>query len=97
MTYSAKRVDDNQTDIVNAFRSLGATVLILSSVGKGCPDIMIGIFGKNYLIEIKDGKKPPSARKLTEAEAEFHQKWKGQVDIITSLDDVLNFMKKIRQ
>lgn len=53
----ARRIDENQPEIVKTFRQLGASVLILSNLGKGCPDICCGIFGKNYLFEIKNGKK----------------------------------------
>jgi hypothetical protein len=40
------------------------------------------------MVELKDGDKPPSARKLTPAQREWHESWRGQVCIVTSLDDV---------
>jgi len=40
------------------------------------------------LIEIKDGSKPPSAQKLTAAEAKFHEQW--PVIVIRSVEDALN-------
>jgi hypothetical protein len=85
----AKRVDANQKAIVDTFRAIGATVQILSMVGKGCPDIIVGFKGVNYLIEIKDGSKPKSAQKLTEHEQKFFDSWKGQVCLITSNDDAI--------
>lgn len=88
----AKRIDDNQREIVKTLRSLGASVQILSDVGKGCPDIIVGIFGINFLIEIKNGKKPPSAQRLTEKEQLFFDSWKGQVCIIKSPDEAINFI-----
>lgn len=91
----AKRTDENQKEIVSIFRSLGASVQVLSDLGKGCPDIVIGIFGKNYLVEIKNGKKPPSGQRLTEAEQVFFDSWKGQVCIIKSLDEAVNFINNI--
>lgn len=90
-----KRVDANQVEIVKILRKFGCSVLILSSVGKGCPDILAGFKGQNYLIEIKDGKKPPSARKLTEHEQKFHDEWKGQVCIINSALDALAMFEYI--
>jgi hypothetical protein len=90
-----KRVDENQKLIVKTFRELCASVQVLSALGKGCPDILVGIFGKNFLIEIKNGKKPPSAQRLTEDETYFHESWKGQVCIIKSVDEAVNFIKGI--
>ena len=84
-----KRTDANQTAIVSAFRKLGATVAITSALGKGFPDLVVGYRGQNFLVEIKDGSKPPSAQKLTPDEAAFVEKWRGQYDIIRSVDDVL--------
>lgn len=84
-----KRTDANQTAIINAFRKLGATVAITSALGKGFPDLVVGYRRRNFLVEIKDGSKPPSAQKLTPDEAAWHEKWRGQIAIIRSVDDVL--------
>lgn len=91
----AKRVDDNQKEIVGIFRSLGASVQILSDLGKGCPDLVVGIFGKNYLVEVKNGKKPPSGQKLTDKEQLFFSTWKGQVCIIKSGDEAWKFISNL--
>lgn len=88
-----KRTDANQREVVETFRSMGASVLILSEVGKGCPDLAIGIFGKNFLVEVKDGKKPLSAQKLTEKEQDFFNSWQGQVCIIRSVDEAISFVR----
>ncbi len=93
----AKRIDRNQNEIVELFRKLGCSVLILSSVGKGCPDILVGMNGSNYLFEIKDGNKCGSQQKLTEAEQKFFDTWKGQVFLINSVDCVLEFINSIRK
>ena len=78
----AARTDDNQTAIVEALRSIGATVQILSGVGHGCPDLLVGIFKRNYLMEVKDGDKSPSRQSLTPEEHIWHNEWKGQVCIV---------------
>ena len=49
------RVDANQPVIVAALRAIGATVQHLHAVGQGCPDILVGYDGVNFLMEIKDG------------------------------------------
>lgn len=92
MSKFPKRVDQNQKHIVKTFRELGASVQIISEVGKGCPDILVGIDGKNYLFEIKNGEKSLSGQKLTESEQLFFDSWKGQVKIIKTISEVVHFM-----
>jgi hypothetical protein len=83
------RVDTNQPAIVEVLRGAGATVLHLHTIGRGCPDIAVGIHGKNYLMEIKDGSKSPSKQKLTRDEQEWHDAWRGEVCIVSSVDEAL--------
>lgn len=85
----ASRVDSNQPEIVKILRNAGATVFPTHSVGKGFPDIVVGHRGVNYLVEIKDGDKPPSARKLTQDEEKFHAAWRGDVCIVKNADEAL--------
>lgn len=86
MTRYAKRVDENHAQVVAELRAAlpEATVLDLSGTGKGCPDIMVGWNGLNFLLEIKDGDKPKSRRELTEAQKAFHLSWQGQAAIVTT-------------
>lgn len=85
----AARVDANQTEIVAALRRLGASVAITSMVGSGFPDIVVGFRGQNYIIEIKDGNKPPSKRRLTKDEQRWHNLWRGTVYVVSSIDEAL--------
>ena len=85
----AASVDANQKVIVAALRDVGASVQHIHGVGGGCPDIIVGFRGVNYLIEIKDGDKPPSARKLTDAENEWHLFWHGSVHVANDIDEAL--------
>ena len=93
MRYAA-RVDANQTQIVSALRAAGATVQLLSAVGQGCPDLLVGYQGNNILMEIKDGKKAPSDRKLTSDQIVWHSEWKGLVFLVTSVDEALQLLRK---
>jgi Holliday junction resolvase len=61
----ASAVDANQSELVDALRKFGATVTPTHATGAGFPDLVVGYQGVNYLLEIKDGAKPASARKLT--------------------------------
>ena len=86
----AAKVDANQGEIVEALRQAGCTVQLLHMVGKGCPDLLVGTRGINVLIECKDGSKPPSARKLTADQLEWHDAWRGQVTVVCSVDEALS-------
>jgi Holliday junction resolvase len=92
MTYYAKRVDSNQNEIINAFIALGASVLNLSRVGQGCPDLLIGYKGKHsILIEVKS-----KSGKFTEPQVKFMQNWRGgAVNRIDSVDAAIRLIKML--
>ena len=93
----AGRTDTNQTEIVEVFRSLGCSVHITSNVSHGFPDIVVGVCGLNLLVEIKDGNKIPSQRKLTPDEQKWHDEWRGQKVIVESVDDVVALVNGIKR
>ncbi len=88
----AAKIDVNQTEIVKALRSVGASVQSLASTGKGCPDLLVGFRGVNWLLEIKDGQKVKSARKLTDDQLVWHESWRGKVYVVESVDQALNLL-----
>ncbi len=73
----AARVDDNQAEIVKALRSVGASVQSLAAAGDGIPDLLVGFRRATYLLEVKDGRKKPSARELTPDQIAWHAEWIG--------------------
>tara|TARA_R100001086_G_scaffold247196_1_gene180856 strand:+ start:305 stop:622 length:318 start_codon:yes stop_codon:yes gene_type:complete len=82
------RVDANHADIVDLLRRYGCSVFSTAGVGDGFPDLVVGFRGVTRLIEIKDGEKSPSRRRLTDDEEEWHATWRGDpVCIIESLCD----------
>ena len=86
------RTDANQADIVKHLRGCGVTVFPTHQLGRGFPDIVCGFGGMTYLFEIKDPAKPPSKRRLTDDEREFHANWRGQIAVIETADDALVLM-----
>lgn len=92
----AAKVDRTQPEIVKALRQCGAIVLIISQL-KNCADCIVYYRGKTYTVEIKDGKLPPSARKLTEGEQEFKAKIESlgcKYHIIESIDDAIKMLEE---
>ena len=96
MRRRAAKVDDNQTDIVDALRAIGCSVAVTSAAGEGFPDLVIGDRGRNYLIEVKDGAKPPSRRVLTQDQINFHEAWHGQICVICTVAEAINFITRER-
>lgn len=94
LTYA--KVDANHGRIVLGLRNEGAFVQSLASVGKGCPDILVAHKGIWIVMEIKDGEKVPSARKLTKDEAEWHMKASAHapVHIVESVDQAVGLLRK---
>ena len=87
--YNVRRVDGNQKEIVECLRKVGMSVLILSSQGHGCPDILVGHAGRNYLFEIK----APGGH-LTEDEIEFATGWGGHVALVYSFSDIIELIRE---
>jgi len=80
-----KRTDDNQTSIVKALRDAGASVQSLASIGRGCPDLLVGYAGKTHLIEVK-----ARTGKLTVQESDWALWWNGaEVRIVRSVEQAL--------
>lgn len=95
----AARTDANHREIVQALRTAGCVVHDTSSVGGGFPDLVVGKpahaivtpFGIKvvWLMEVKDGSRPPSARKLTPDQERFAAEWSGAWVCVTSVDEAL--------
>lgn len=81
-------MDANHAEIAAAFRQLGYSVADTSRLGNGFPDLVVARSGRTVLVEVKDGAKPPSARKLTPDEQQFRDAWRGDYVVVESLTDV---------
>ncbi len=91
-----KRVDANQALIINELKACGFSVRDVHEVPEAL-DVIAGFMGFDVRIEIKDGKKPPSQQKLTEAEATEIATWRGRpIEIVRSVSDVHFLRDRIR-
>ena len=94
----ARRRDGNHLEIVHALESIGVGVYDAGSAGGGLTDLVTFYRGKVDLIEIKDGKKPPSQRKLTPAQIKLHamaQHHGVSIPVIESVDQALAYFQAI--
>ena len=89
----AARIDANHEQVVSALRAAGASVQSLAGVGKGVPDLLVGFQGKTLLMEVKDGKKTPSERRLTEDQLKWHGAWRGgPLAVVDGVDAALRML-----
>ena len=88
----AARRDANEQDIIKALRECGAYVKQIND--EGAFDLLVSYRGETLLLEVKDGAKPPSARRLTDAEQKFHDEWPGtNLWIVNSVQEALDLLK----
>lgn len=97
MRRRAAKVDDNQRDIVEAFRAIGFSVAVTSSAGQGFPDLVVGAYGLNVLVEVKDGGKSPSRRRLTACQSDFLAEWRGWYEIVENVAQAVALAARMRQ
>lgn len=93
----AARVDANQAAVVAALRNNGATVQCLHQIGSGVPDLLVAYRSQTFCVEVKDGAKPPSKRRLTPDEVAWHEAWGAPVYVIESVADALRLLTKLER
>ena len=87
MTPYARRVDSNHPQIVKDLERTGATVQSMHTLGKDCPDILVGYHGVNYIFEIKSEGGYP-----TDGQIKWITHWQGQANVIFSTEDAYKIM-----
>ena len=89
------RTDANQKRIVEVLRAHGVQVFCTSDVGYGFPDLIVNspYTNKIMLMEVKDGNKPPSGRKLTPLQIAFHSHpmWAKYCCVVKNTTEALLF------
>lgn len=84
------KVDSNQAEIVRTLSAFGASVQSLAPVGDGVPDLLVGVRGVNFLIEVKGEK-----GRLNAVQEEWHTAWRGSVLVLRSKDEAVAFMRSV--
>ncbi len=86
------RVDNNHAEIRQALRAVGWWVRDTSAYGEGWVDLFCAKHGRAVMVEVKDGRKSPSKRKLTPAQEKLHAELIAagiEVRVITSVSEAL--------
>ena len=69
---------------MRALRDVGCSVLILSGVGGGVPDLLVGKGGINWLMEVKIAKGD-----LNPDQVKFQATWRGSYLVVRSVGEAL--------
>lgn len=85
---AAKR-DANEEQIVSALRAVGCLVHIMMN-GKGFPDLFVWspFLDEFVALEVKDGNRVASQRRLTPDQVAWHEKWslaKKRIHVVETL------------
>ena len=93
----AAKKDMNHNDIAEALIEAGCSVLDLSRVGNGCPDMLVGVRSENILLEVKRPKaKGQTAGKLEKTQEAFFALWRGTVYAVHSPEEALRAVGVMR-
>jgi hypothetical protein len=93
----ARRIDANQGEIVAFFRKAGAVVDIVSHVAGLGYDLVVSYAGSVVLVEVKDGAKPPSARRLTESEEAAQARHGSVFAVIESVEQAEGLLSSMAE
>jgi hypothetical protein len=81
----AHRTDANQAEICCALHRVGASVTLLSAVGNGVPDLLVGFRGATILLEIK-----VDAGQLNARQRNWLGSWRGgPAVVVRNVDEAL--------
>lgn len=91
-------MDANQTQITRELRQIGLSVLVLSSIGSGCPDILVGSLSPHgcpigLLVELKAS----AGDTLTDDEADFLLAWKGPKMVAWTTEQILEEIERLQR
>ena len=96
------KVDATHGQIVHALRAAGFSVVDLSRVGGGVPDLLVGGRGHSWLVEAKrpgvaDRKRGAVQARTNASQSLFRATWRGcPVIVATSGEEALRAMGAVR-
>ncbi len=95
MSKFARRVDANQSEIVQALERMGVATVDLSQAAQfraGLPDLLCSLHGYTFLAECKT-----DLGELSPEQLHFMEEWKGPVYVLRTTDDVVARVTEIRK
>jgi len=83
-TNLAHKRDKNHADVHGWFYGMGCSVFDTSALGRGFPDLVVGVNGLNLMVEVKT-----PAGKLTRQQRELFAVWRGKIHVVCTMDDCI--------
>lgn len=84
---AGRKRDSNHTAITQALKACGCSVLDLSALGAGAPDILVARQGRVVLMEIKN---PQGRDRVEPNQVAWHAAWRGPpVAVVRSVAEAL--------
>jgi hypothetical protein len=74
---------------MQALRDAAMKPVSTAAVGDGFPDIVVAFRGICIPLEVKDGSKSPSERRLTAAEQKWRDEWPGPYALVESPEEAV--------
>jgi hypothetical protein len=84
-------VDANHHEIVAALRGVGCSVMDLSPLGHGVPDLLVWNGRELRLLEVKNPKSTYGRNGLNKNQAKFASDW--PVDVVYSVDEAIEMVR----
>lgn len=87
------KYDSNHSYITKILERLGFSVADTAAVGCGFPDLVVGKFGRNCLVEIKT-----ESGSLEPSQTAFARDWNGgKVTVLRTVDDCIKFNERVQK
>ena len=83
------RADQNQNPLARAAEKIGWSAQTTSGVGHGFPDLVLGNWGRNLIVEVK-----AIGESLRSTQREFRQRWRGQYAVVQTEADLVDLLTK---
>jgi hypothetical protein len=77
------RVDANQADVIAALNRAGCSTQSLTSIGNGCPDLLVARAGQMWVLELKGDSE------LAQSQIAWINAWNAKVHVVRSIDEAL--------
>lgn len=85
--------DAIQRQVVEVLRKIGLSVYDAAHAGNGFPDLVVGLSGATYLVELKTGKAP-----LRASQVDFASSWRGSpIVVLRSVTEAIDWAVGLRR
>ena len=91
--------DSNHDALKLVFQQMGCSVADLYNAGlTGFPDVVVGVAGRDYLVEIKNPETSYGRAGLNDNQTKFARDWRGgQLYVVRTPDEVAALVNKLRR